>query len=242
MVKVALDAGHALTTAGKQTPDGVKEWTFNNKVLLAFQDEISKYQNVQILRVDDPTGKRDVPLKERTDKANKWGADYFFSFHHNAFKGVWGNHTGAETFIHTQPYSKTIELQKAIHPAVIKAYGLKDRGMKRENFHVLRETNCSAILIEGGFMDSLIDIKKLRDNKVLDNAGREIAKAFAKFAGLKLKPQPKPEPKPEPKPQPKKEVFYRVVTGSFKDRKNAEARVAALKKVGFDSFIDIYEK
>ena len=31
-VKIGLDAGHGLTTSGKQTPDGIKEWTLNDKV------------------------------------------------------------------------------------------------------------------------------------------------------------------------------------------------------------------
>ena len=26
-IKIALDAGHGLKTSGKQTPDGIKEWT-----------------------------------------------------------------------------------------------------------------------------------------------------------------------------------------------------------------------
>ena len=42
-----------------------------------------------------------------------------------------------------------------------------------------------AILIEGGFMDSTIDIKKLRDDRVLENAGKMIAQSFANFVGLK---------------------------------------------------------
>lgn len=39
-----------------------------------------------------------------------------------------------------------------------------------------------------------------------------------------------------------KETYYRVVTGSFKSRKNANDRVDELKKKDFDSFIDIYKK
>lgn len=34
-------------------------------------------------------------------------------------------------------------------------------------------------------------------------------------------------------------TMYRVITGSFADKDNAEARMAELKKAGFDSFIDL---
>ena len=36
-----------------------------------------------------------------------------------------------------------------------------------------------------------------------------------------------------------KDIFYRVVTGSFNNRNNANDRIAELKKAGFESFIAI---
>ena len=187
MVKVGYDAGHGLKTAGKQTPNGEKEWSFNTIVAQAFGNELSSYEGVSTKRFDDPTGKRDVPLQERSDGANAWGADYYISFHHNAFTGNWGTHTGVETYLYTNPGDKATALANAIHPAVVSAYGLRDRGIKKANFHIIRETRMPAILIEGGFMDSTIDIKKLRDSVALENVGTSIAQAFAKFAGLKKK-------------------------------------------------------
>jgi N-acetylmuramoyl-L-alanine amidase len=186
MIKIAYDAGHGLNTAGKRTPDGEPEWTFNNKVARAFASELAKYQGVTMRRFDDSTGKHDVPLIERTDGANNWGADYYISFHHNAYESKWGDWTGVETYVYLgNKTTKSGKLAEAIHPAVVQAYGLKDRGIKEANYHILRETKMPAVLIEGGFMDSVIDIKKLRDDKVLENAGREVARALAKFLGLK---------------------------------------------------------
>src|SRR5690554_5739291 len=186
MIKIGYDAGHGLNTPGKRTPDGEREWTFNDKVARAFANELALYEGVASKRFDDPTGKRDVPLKERTDGANAWGADYYISFHHNANTSKWGDWTGVETFVYIgNKNTKSGKLAQAIHPAVVKAYGLKDRGIKEANYHILRETKMPAVLIEGGFMDSVIDIKKLRDDKVLEKAGREIARALAKFLGLK---------------------------------------------------------
>lgn len=186
MIKIGYDAGHALHTPGKRTPDDEREWTFNNRVAKAFANELALYEGVASKRFDDPTGKRDVPLKERTDGANNWGAHYYISFHHNANTAKWGDWTGVETFVYTGN-KNTIsgQLAKAIHPAVVKAYGLRDRGIKEGNLHIVRETKMPAILIEGGFMDSTIDIRKLRDDSVLENAGKLIAQALAKHLGLK---------------------------------------------------------
>ena len=186
MIKIAYCAGHGYNTPGKRTPDGEREWSFNNKVAKAFANELAFYDGVATKRFDDPTGQRDVPLAERTNGANSWGAHYYISFHHNANTSKWGDWTGVETFVYIgNKKTKSGKMAQAIHPSVVKAYGLKDRGIKEANYHILRETKMPAVLIEGGFMDSLIDIKKLRDDKVLENAGREIARALAKFLRLK---------------------------------------------------------
>lgn len=199
MVKVGWDAGHGgfkdaekkiYATPGKRTPDGEPEWIFNDIVGRAFASELAQYEDVATRRFDDPTGKTDVPLKARTDGANGWGADYYISFHHNANTGNWGMWTGVETYIYTAASKASVVLAQAIHPAVVSAYGLRNRGIKRGNFHILRETKMPALLIEGGFMDSRIDINKLRDRTVLENAGRMIAQALAKQIGLKKKDTP----------------------------------------------------
>ncbi len=187
MVKVAYDAGHGKFTAGKRSPFDEREWMFNNEVAVAFANRMNQYENVQLLRLDDPKGMRDVPLHERTDKANEWHADVLISFHHNALGGVWHSGGGVETFVHPQSSKKSKELQKLIHPAIVKAMGLKDRGMKEQNLHMLRESNMPSILTEGGFMDSTADIVVMRDKNRLKAQGEAVADAVAKYFGLKLK-------------------------------------------------------
>src|SRR5690625_128457 len=183
---VAIDAGHGMGTAGKRTPDGEREWSFNSVVAQSIIDNLKSYKGVKTVRLDDPTGKRDVPLRERTNKANGAKADILISCHHNANTGKWGNWTGTETY-HYPNSTKGRQLAQKIHPHVVKAYGLRDRGIKSANFHMLRESRMPAVLIEGGFMDSTIDIKKLRDKKVLKQAGKNIADAIARYFNLRKK-------------------------------------------------------
>jgi N-acetylmuramoyl-L-alanine amidase len=195
VLKIAGCAGHGgykslnpkvYSTSGKRTPDGEPEWDFNNKVILAFEETLKQYENVEFLRTDDRTGRTDVPLKTRTNKANAWGADAYFSFHENGNTGKWGNWGGTETFCYGS--GESLELAKVIHDAQLKAYGLRDRGVKvGKDLHIIRETNMPAVLLEGAFMDSTTDIVKLRDDNVLRNVGCEVAHAVAKYYGLKKK-------------------------------------------------------
>ena len=196
MLKVAIDAGHGLNTPGKRTPDDEREWKFNDTVVLSFIKELSLFKDVTIRRFDDPTGTRDVSLTERSDGANQWGADIYISFHHNAYTGTWGDWSGVETYIAPIASTKSIELANAVHPSVVKGYGLRDRGIKRGDYHIIRETKMPAILIEGGFMDSRIDIVKLRDKSVLQNAGKLIAQAVANHFKL-IRKQTDTTPKAE---------------------------------------------
>jgi N-acetylmuramoyl-L-alanine amidase len=233
--KIAVCAGHGgykslnpkiYATAGKRTPDGEPEWEFNDKLVRAFIDEMSKYDNVEVRRFDDPTGKTDVPLYIRTNSANAWGADIYISFHHNANTSKWGNWTGVEIFVYTAPDSKSLELAKCVHPEFVKAYGLRDRGIKRANLHIVRDTKMPSILIEGGFMDSLIDIVKLRDDNVLKNAGISIACGVVKYANLTKKTNSNNIPTSPPPP-----LQEKLMWGKTEFKKGQIGKVTILKPI-----------
>lgn len=185
--KVYFDAGHGKYTPGKRSPSGKfkeREWFFNNEVAIGFEKEMKKYKNVKLCRTDDRTGSRDVPLGTRTNKANNANADVYVSFHHNAlYNGKWGSHTGTETYYHAGS-SQGKKLAQAVQSSLLNVYKLRDRGIKTANLHITRETKMPAILIEGGFMDSTIDIKKMRKKSVLRKAGKAVAKEVAGFLGL----------------------------------------------------------
>jgi len=183
--KVAIDAGHGGfgVTPGKRTPDGEYEWNFNNKVAVACIAKL-KANGVDVIRTDDPTGKTDVGLTARTNKANNAGADIMVSFHHNANTGKWGTWTGTETFTYLGSWPKAEKLAKEVQSRIVKAYGLRDRGLKKENFAIVRQSNMPAILVEGGYMDSTIDIKKLRSDAVLKAAGIAAAEGILAYLGV----------------------------------------------------------
>lgn len=188
MVKIALDAGHGMNTPGKRTPDGEREWTFNNQVLRACMAALQIYEGVQILRLDDPTGEIDVTLKTRTDKANKWGADVLVSIHHNAYRGRWADHGGIETYVQERIASKASkDIAAIIQPRLVKAMGLANRGVKSMNLHMLRESKMPAVLTEGGFMDSTIDIVAMRSKARMQAQGEAIADGLAVYFKLKKK-------------------------------------------------------
>ncbi|MFD2829247.1 N-acetylmuramoyl-L-alanine amidase [Corticicoccus populi] len=185
--RVALDAGHGRHTAGKRSPAGEREWFFNDKVVRAATAELNTYQNVIVRRLDDPSGQRDIPLAQRTNNANNWNAHVLVSCHHNALAGKWFNGGGVETFIPQGNASNSRNLANLVNPRVVSAMGLTNRGVKVANLWMNNQSKMPSILVEGGFMDSNIDIKALRSDVKLVAQGRAIATGIALYLGLKKK-------------------------------------------------------
>ena len=92
-VKIGLDAGHGLHTSGKQTPDGIKEWTLNDKVCDKITAILSDY-DCEIIRTDHNEGQIDEPLSQRVNEYLKAGVSVFVSIHHNAYTSNWSGVTG----------------------------------------------------------------------------------------------------------------------------------------------------
>lgn len=180
-----LDSGHGFNTPGKRSLDGsLHEWSFNSIVAKYVADLLSQYENVTTYFAHDVTGATDVPLQTRTDKANQLGVDAYISFHANA-----GAVTarGLETYIYPTCPPKTVALGMAIHKSLIPTTGMTDRGLKRADFHVLRETKMDAVLIEHGFMTNDQDLRLLKDDAFRHKCAEGTVNALVSFYGLKKK-------------------------------------------------------
>lgn len=107
-------------------------------------------------------------LRQRSNMANSWGADYFVSIHCNA-----GGGTGTEVYSYIYG-SDAYNLAEKIQDKIVSATGLSDRGVKVANFSVLARSNMPAVLVESAFIDSAKDAKLLGSD-----SGKEIiAKAI----------------------------------------------------------------
>lgn len=214
-MKIIIDAGHGPNTPGKRSPDGMREYAFNSRVADVMRDELEKYEGVSVIFTHaDGT---DVPLKDRTNKANKAGADVFISLHANANTGKMGAWGGIDTFVYKTNPKDSRALANVVQRNLIKATGLRDRGVKAADFHVLRESKMTAILIEHGFMDSTTDLPMLKSDDYRVLCGVTNAKSIAEHYDLKLKGAAKlskPVAKPAPaKPKPKGGIHRVIVDG-----------------------------
>lgn len=183
MVKIFVDPGHGGSDPGA-IANGLQEKDVCLQIALKMKKFLrEKYSGHQIKM--SRTIDRALSLKERTDMANRWGADYLVSVHINA-----GGGTGFESYIYNGSYTnkmKTNRLREFIHDEIVGVTQFKDRGKKEANFHMLRESQMPAILTENGFIDTISDANQLKDKKFLRKIARGHTRGIAKAFGLRNK-------------------------------------------------------
>lgn len=228
MFKLAISAGHYLGTPGKRClksldPNEMREWVLNDRIADKLEKILAEYDGIEVLRVDDTTGKTDTSLKARTDKANAWGANFYLSIHHNA--GINGGKGGGiVAYAYTNPQKASLEWQKALYDSAIKYTGLKGNRsapLAKANLHEVRETKMPAVLMECGFMDSKTDCPIILTEAFADKIAKAFAEVIIEKSGAKKKPR----------------TLYRVQVGAFSNKANAEALLKKLEAAGFEGYI-----
>lgn len=139
MFKLYLDPGHGGSDPGAVT-NGLREKDLTLSISLKIGEILANEYNDAAVKMSR-TGDTFPTLNQRTKDANAWGADFYLSVHINS-----GGGTGFESFIYPNSGAPTTTYQSAIHEEIMKVIGLRDRGKKQGNLHVLRESNMPALL------------------------------------------------------------------------------------------------
>lgn len=190
MLKATHSAGHALTTPGKQSPDGFKEWSYTNEIVKLVMAELDQYEGVQQKRIDDPTGKTDFPLTVRSNMVNSFVPDLHIDYHLNAAgNGDWYSAEGIETFVYKLSDKVSVSIGEKVQNNLVRALGFRNRGLKESNLHMLRESDKAKarILIEFAFMTNKDEAMKMRTLSYQKLAAMAVVNAIVERYNLKKK-------------------------------------------------------
>ena len=230
MFKLALNAGHYKYTAGKRChkdidPKETREWVLNDRICDKIEKILAEYDGIEVLRIDDTSGEKDVSLANRTKKANDWGADFWLGIHHNA-AGKKFSGGGIVAYVYTSPSAKSLEWQKALYNASAKATGLfgnRSTPLAKGNLHEVRETKMPSVLMECGFMDSTVDVPIILSENFANNISEAFAKVIIEKSGATKKVDKAP-------------THYRVEV-SFPTKSKADDLATKLKAEGYNPVI-----
>ena len=229
-----LDAGHGFDTKGKRNEkEGFYEYDFNNKIQYLIKDMLKDYDIDIVMTNPQPNITSDVLLSERVKRANKWfnknDKQLFISLHANAYAD--SKAKGTETYTANNASKNSENFANMVNTEIYNVFkkydsNAKNRGCKKANFVVIRDTKMPSVLIEYGFYTNNDDLKTLK-NKQKELAEATI-RAILKYFNIN---------------EDKKDVnipsnnLYRVCVGSYTNINNAYKMQEELKNKGIESFI-----
>ena len=173
---VILDNGHGIDTPGKRSPiwsnnTQLFEWKFNRDIV----DYIIQYlevANISYVKLVEES--QDISLKDRVDRINsiyKENKDkykvYLISVHGNAADGIPAAN-GVEVFT-TKGITKSDEIAEILFKKLsnlgwrMRADFTDKDSDKEENFYILKNSICPAVLTENGFYTNEEECKKMLD-------------------------------------------------------------------------------
>ncbi len=171
---VIIDPGHGGPDPGAIGINGLQEkgivLDIGNQVAVALQR-----QGIQALltRADD----RDLDLEPRVQMAEQSNAAVFVSIHANAISLSRPEVNGLETYY----YDSGLGLAKTIHQNVLQLTGVRDRGVRKARFYVLRKTSMPSVLVEVGFVTGRDDASRLSNPAYRTQMADAIARGILQY-------------------------------------------------------------
>ena len=212
--KIMLDAGHGGSDLGA-VYNGRQEKDDNLQLMLAVGKILSENGiDVVYTRTTDVY---QTPF-EKAMLANQSDADFFISFHRNSSPKA-NQYDGVEVLLYDKSGIK-YEMAENILGAMGEV-GFREIGIEeRPGLVVLRRTKMPALLLEIGFINSDVD------NQLFDEKFDEIAQGIAGAILGTLDENEIEGP-----------VYYRVQTGAFRNRENADRMLYQLTDKGYPAFL-----
>ncbi len=175
---IIIDPGHGGTDSGN-TFGTIYEKDVVLKVSKLVERKLAATgANVLMTRTDDvyPT------LPDRVDFTNVNYGEIFVSIHANS---VLNNTTanGTETFYAMTSGDKqeSIDLATFVNNQIVNDLKMRNRGVKNEQFYVIRNTIIPAILVELGFLTNSEDRAKLTDDHYIELFAESIYKGIVEY-------------------------------------------------------------
>ena len=180
MATIVIDAGHGGYDAGAVNGSRYEK-NDNLRIAMAVGERLKRCGiNVIYTRTTDVF----VPLLERSRISNNNNVDLFISFHRNSASNPAAN--GVETLIYNNASNQALQAAEALQQALVNVGVQSNRGVKRANLSVLRETNAPAMLLELGFTNNEQD-NELFDSR-FDAYADAIARSLAQSVGVNCNP------------------------------------------------------
>lgn len=179
---IVIDVGHGGTDRGAKAD---KPYCEEKKICLLTARLVHRYldqlgYHVVMTRSNDSF----LPLAKRVEIASQSSANIFVSIHYNSSRSPKAK--GIEVFFCDSKANKvkataSRKLADAILTRLIHRTSAVNRGVKKGNFYVIRETKIPACLVEGGFISNPRERKLLKSRDYQEKIARGIADGIDQY-------------------------------------------------------------
>ncbi|MHC5613012.1 MAG: N-acetylmuramoyl-L-alanine amidase [Nostoc sp.] len=174
-VVVIIDPGHGGKDSGALGLGGARE----KDVILPIGKklgEILQHNGIQVILTRDSD--YFVTLPGRVQLATRANADVFVSIHANSAGASRPDVNGLEVYY----YDSGLDLARIVRSSILQSIGtLKDRGVRRARFYVLRKSSMPSILVETGYMTGREDMARLRTSAYQNQMAEAIARGVLQY-------------------------------------------------------------
>src|SRR5699024_2137957 len=113
---------------------------------------------------------------ERPEFANENEADLYLSLHQDSFDDP--DVSGTESFYYDDD---SLDVAKIIQKHVVDTTGFNDRGIKRENLFVLRDSDMPSVLIEVGYLTNPDEQEKMNSDNFQEQIAQSIVDGIEEY-------------------------------------------------------------
>lgn len=189
---VVVDAGHGGVDPGKVGVDGQLEKDINLQIAMKLKEVLESNEEIKIevilTRTEDmghysesDSNKKMADMTKRCDIVNSAKADVLVSIHQNSYHS--SSVKGAQVFYYEES-EKGHELATKIQAELVTA--LEEDGKGRvekanDNYYILLNVNCPAVIVECGFLSNPEEAAKLSEAEYQEMVAKAVGKGVVEW-------------------------------------------------------------
>ncbi len=178
-IVVVIDPGHGGKDPGAIGIGGLQE----KNVILPISIKIAailEQQGIQVVMTRDSD--YFVDLGPRTVMADRVNANVFVSIHANSMPANRTDINGLETYY----YESGQRLARTIHNSILGSIDIRDRGVRKARFYVLRKSSMPSVLVEVGFVTGVVDSPRLGTTAYQNQMAEAISRGILQYVQQNL--------------------------------------------------------
>lgn len=174
--KVVIDPGHGGKDQGATGASGMSEKDFTLSLSKKVKDLLEENENIEVYMTREEDTFISSVDRYRPEYANNLDADLFISIHGNTYEDP--TVSGTEAYYY---HEESKSFAKSIYQKVVNSTGFKDRGVKNNDFFVVKYTEMPSVLLEIGYLTNPEEEQQMLDDEFQTSTAQSICDGVKEY-------------------------------------------------------------